>query len=369
MPAAARAAPSASGIDVQWDQVDKRKFLTYGSISVFIVRWLLVKTRMQVGRSPSQRVFSTLAQIGRKEGVRALYSGFSVSIFGAVPAQLVYISTYELVKSKVAEGAPLAGLYDEASSSFVSNLVGGATASLTSQFVVVPIDVVAQRLMIQTRDKSQSLFGKSSRPNSAPNTPSPPRPSPSGSSAPQYPHYRSGIHVVRHILSTEGARGLYRGFFSSLFTYMPSSAIWWATNSVARRNLNYAVYGTPSAKEGASRAADDDDDDGSRPYNEYDIPVSVLKRPPADLAVLALSGVAAGFTSAFLTNPLDTIKTRIQTGAGRSLLAVVADLWRQDGAAGFMKGVRARMLSTVPTSTLLIFSYEIVKSLSVKDPS
>lgn len=147
-------APAASGLDVDWNAIDKKRFLGLGSLSVFFVRFLvypfsLVKTRMQVGKSGSQRVFSTIKDIGRSEGLRALYSGFSVSIFGAVPAQLVYISTYELVKSKVAALAPVGliagGAYDEATKAFISNLAGGACASLTSQVVVVPIDVVAQR--------------------------------------------------------------------------------------------------------------------------------------------------------------------------------------------------------------------------------
>jgi solute carrier family 25 protein 44 len=146
--------PAASGLDVDWEIIDKKRFLGFGSISVFIVRFLvypfsLVKTRMQVGRAESQRVFATIRDISGREGLRALYAGFSVSIFGAVPAQLVYISTYELVKSRVAgmtpQGVFAGGVYDEATKAFTSNLVGGACASLASQFVVVPIDVVAQR--------------------------------------------------------------------------------------------------------------------------------------------------------------------------------------------------------------------------------
>lgn len=145
--------PPASGLDVDWTQIDRRKFLSYGSISVFLVRFLvfpfsLVKTRMQTGRTGSQRVFKTIGEIASKEGFRALYSGFSVSIFGAIPAQLVYISAYELVKSKVANLAAEGKLgvgTDEAARALVSNLMGGAAASLASQVVVVPVDVVAQR--------------------------------------------------------------------------------------------------------------------------------------------------------------------------------------------------------------------------------
>jgi solute carrier family 25 protein 44 len=221
--------------------------------------------------------------------------------------------------------------------------------------------------MIQTRSKAGAgLAAHTTLPNGS-----------------EFPPYRNGVHVLRHILATEGFVGLYRGFFSSLATYMPSSALWWATNAIARRNLNWLVYGSTGAADGRNERhprlelanADDpretDEESDSHPWNEYDIPDSVLSRPPADLAILASSGIAAGFVSAFLTNPLDVLKTRIQTrtGGGRTDFAgVVRELWMRDGVPGFFRGVRARMMSTVPTSTLLIFSYELVKSLSVKVP-
>lgn len=232
--------------------------------------------------------------------------------------------------------------------------------------------------MIQTRAKASSGAAKpASQAAFNPNTPAAAARTFSTAAAPQpeFPHYRNGIHVLRHILETEGGRGLYRGFFSSLMTYMPSSAIWWATNAIARRNLNWAVYGMPSADTHPQAVAtigeDEDEETLSHPWNEYDIPDSVLARPPADLAILALSGIAAGFTSAFLTNPLDVLKTRIQTrntGSGSGMIGAFKELLRSDGVPGCFRGVRARMMSTVPTSTLLIFSYELVKSLSVKSP-
>lgn len=175
-----------------------------------------------------------------------------------------------------------------------------------------------------------------------------------------YPYYPTSFHALRHILQVEGASGLYRGFFSSLITYMPSSAIWWASNALARRHLNYWIYGDA----GGLQQPEDDEQEG-HPWNEMDLPPRLLSRPPRDLAVLALSGIFAGLTSAMLTNPLDVLKTRIQTSA-LPFSTVLKNLLATEGPWGLARGVRARMLSTVPTSTLLIFSYEVVKSLSVR---
>ena len=37
---------------------------------------------------------------------------------------------------------------------------------------------------------------------------------------------RSGLKVMQHIVRNEGIFGLYRGFGASLFTFVPSSAVW-----------------------------------------------------------------------------------------------------------------------------------------------
>ena len=37
---------------------------------------------------------------------------------------------------------------------------------------------------------------------------------------------RSGLRVMQHIVRNEGIFGLYRGFGASLFTFVPSSAVW-----------------------------------------------------------------------------------------------------------------------------------------------
>ena len=60
----------------------------------------------------------------------------------------LYLGTLEATKAEVAERTSGLGLSPVTSGS-VTNFVGGAAASLASQLVVVPVDVVSQRLMIQ----------------------------------------------------------------------------------------------------------------------------------------------------------------------------------------------------------------------------
>jgi solute carrier family 25 uncoupling protein 8/9 len=47
----------------------------------------------------------------------------------------------------------------------------------------------------------------------------------------------------------------------------------------------------------------------------------------------------AGLVTTTITNPLDVVKTRMFVSGGRysGALACAADVWRRDGAPGFMK--------------------------------
>lgn len=51
---------------------------------------------------------------------------------------------------------------------------------------------------------------------------------------PTFPHLHShanGLTMATHIIRQEGILGLYRGFFVSLATYTPHTAIWWSCYS------------------------------------------------------------------------------------------------------------------------------------------
>jgi len=324
-------------IDKDWKTLDKWKFYTLGSTSIFLVRavvypFSLAKTKMQVGLEKTQRVFPTMINLVKSDGVSALYRGFPVSIVGAIPAQLVYISAYELAKSTFKER--MRGMND-GRLNVASNFVGGACASLASQFVVVPVDVLSQRLMIQQKGPTQL----------------------------------NGWSLAKSIVQQEGFRGLYRGYFPSLTTYLPSSSIWWATNASVRHFLARRFPdGPPPVQEFEYPV-------GESAYLEYPIiPKKRLGKSNSEIAQLAVSGMVAGAVSAIATHPMDTIKTQFQTRASgarrgsewRQMKELAKELWATQGWHGFTRGIRARVVASMLPSTLLIFSYEIVKTLSAK---
>lgn len=127
----------------------------------------------------------------------------------SLPPQ-VYLSTLEVSKSVTNS---LLHRYDMGDTAAVgaASFVGGAMASLSSQLIVVPIDVVAQRLMI---------MGGGPPPGADPNA----RAAAAAEAAAR--HHTSGLALARSIVAAEGVRGLYRGFGASLAMFVPNSAIW-----------------------------------------------------------------------------------------------------------------------------------------------
>lgn len=208
-----------------------------------------------------------------------------------------------------------------------ANLVGGAMASLSSHVITVPLDVVAQRQMIRTgQQRELAAAGQRAAALVKP----------------------GGLAMARHILETEGFRGMYRGLGASIATYVPTSGIWWASYGVWQSVIWEALEG--GAEKGAQRS------DGRV------------------IAVQTASGVLSGCSAAALTNPLDVIKTRIQTRRAEPGLrqlgwtATAVQLAEREGWRGFYRGVAPRMFSSSLWGTAMVSAYEFLKRVCVLPP-
>lgn len=91
--------------------------------------------------------------------------------------------------------------------SFYTYFVGGMIAEAISCSVFVPVDVIKERLQVQTS------FSQ-------------PSPSSSSSKSPSIAVYNSSYDAFRTIARTEGFRGVYKGYFATLACFGPFSAIY-----------------------------------------------------------------------------------------------------------------------------------------------
>nr|VDC78831.1 unnamed protein product [Brassica rapa] len=304
--------------EINWDKLDKRRFYVNGAglftgVTVALYPVSVVKTRLQVASRDiaEKSAFSVIKGILKNDGVPGLYRGFGTVITGAVPARIIFLTALETTKiSAFKLVAPLE--LSEPTQAAIANGIAGMTASLFSQAVFVPIDVVSQKLMVQ----GYSGHAK----------------------------YTGGIDVATKIIKSYGVRGLYRGFGLSVMTYSPSSAAWWASYGSSQRVIWSRLLGYGS-----------------------DSKATAAPSQSKIVLVQALGGIIAGATASSITTPLDTIKTRLQVMGHQenrpSAKKVVKDLIAQDGWKGFYRGLGPRFFSMSAWGTSMILTYEYLKRL------
>ncbi|CCC09432.1 hypothetical protein SMACR_08313 [Sordaria macrospora] len=255
-----------------------------------------VKTRMQIVNSNPAAVYNGVIQstyrIASTEGVFSLWRGMSSVIAGAGPAHAVYFATYEAVKHLM--GGNKVGEHH-----FLAAATSGACATIASDALMNPFDVIKQRMQIQNSAKM----------------------------------YRSMVDCAKYVYKNEGLGAFYVSYPTTLSMTVPFTA------------LQFLAYETISTS--------------MNPTKKY------------DPATHCLAGAVAGGFAAALTTPMDVIKTMLQTrGAAqdtevRAVSGFVAGcklLYRREGVKGFFKGLKPRVLTTMPSTAICWSAYEASKA-------
>jgi hypothetical protein len=268
-----------------------------------------LKARVQAASPPFAAaaarggVFPVLRALLRAEGVAGLYRGFTVAVVGGVPASCLYFTTYELAKRTVAGrgggggGAP-------------AHLAAGMAAEAVSCLIYVPVDVVKERLQVRALGGGGGLAGAA---------------------------------------RGEGLLGLYRGYWATVGSFGPFSALYFALYEAFRAQALKvtAVHGGGGGGGGGAQL-------------------------PAWLQALAAGGAGAG--ASLLTNPLDLVKLRLQVwraGGAEGIGAPYKGLWdglrrvaREEGARGLLRGAPVRMCFHAASTCVSMSMYEELKHVA-----
>lgn len=256
----------------------------------------------------------------------------------------VYLTTLEWTKSEVGKAVGEMGVTGPAAAG-LANFAGGALASLATQSVTVPIDVISQKQIVHgdetvvARHQQHRVPGQAAarpaaaapvgqgKPAAAQPASSPAAaataaaPSgavdaasaaarspgaastsgrPAGAAAAQGASETAAAAVVRRIgpvqmvrliIKEEGLAGLYRGFLPSVATFVPSSAVWWGAYG-AYQKMIWSLL-----SDSGSGPAESDGELQHRPHTTGTV-----------VGVQTASSVLAGCTSSIVTTPLDLIK-------------------------------------------------------------
>ena len=150
--------------------------------------------------------------------------------------------------------------------------------------------------------------------------------------------------TVMRTAATAGPRVLYAGFVPFLLRTIPLDALQFCVYE--------ALQSVRERTEASASAAADARGESSPP--------PVLSEAVTDML---LGGIAGG-VSAFLTMPLDCIKTHINCGPQKGDLSVVSAarmIWTASGPRGFFAGTSSRLLERVPSCAVYWLAAEATR--------
>ncbi|XP_059668061.1 uncharacterized protein LOC132313350 [Cornus florida] len=285
------------------DGLEFWQFMIAGSIAGSVEHMAMfpvdtLKTRMQaIGPSSCPSSSLTLRQslgsILKLEGPAVLYRGIAAMGLGAGPAHAVYFSVYEYSKKF---------LSTENRNNSAAHAVSGVCATVVSDAVITPMDMVKQRLQLKSSP------------------------------------YKGLGDCVRRVLVEEGIGAFYKSYRTTVVMNAPFTAVHFATYEAAKRGLmevspesasedeTLVVHATAGAVAGALAAA-------------VTTPLDVVKTQ------LQCQGVCG-----------------CDRFSSSSIGDVVRSIVQKDGYGGLMRGWIPRMLFHAPAAAICWSTYEAAKT-------
>ena len=190
---------------IEWHHLEKKKYFLFMNVYMFSTNAVLfpvelIKTRLQLQRTKAlyNHTFDVAYKTVKHEGFLGLYKGFPVNQLAILTGHL-YSTSYEVTREHLS-------IFQNACRGFIA----GGLAAVIEQSFINPVDVIAQRLMVEGQGQRQR-------------------------------HHRPSKIVVKHVLREHGISGFYRGFTASLMVEGLWSAIWWASYSVCLDTISQMV--------------------------------------------------------------------------------------------------------------------------------
>jgi hypothetical protein len=252
-----------------------------------------------------------------KEGIRGLYKGLPVSVLGSIPACVLYFGSYEFFKKH----SLLVKNFSD--SEFLIYFLGGMFAETISCLIFVPVDVIKERMQVQSSLKTFD--------------------------------YKNDLDALLTILRQEKLRGLYKAYGATVMSFGPMSAFYFMFYEYLK-----GFFVRNDAKTYIQRVKNEDIDK----LKDYKLDISFKES-------LICSGLASA-GACFITNPLDLVKLRMQVQRAssdykpenrqyRNMVHGLFVIIQNEGLKGLLRGSMARAAHMAPTGAISMTMLELFK--------
>ncbi|KAL7496769.1 hypothetical protein ACHAWT_004916 [Skeletonema menzelii] len=339
-----------------------------------------VKARLQAPSSSFAAYrgpIDALIQTYRHEGIRSLYGGFGAVIVGGewtqstldfdlyetkiecksdpqfdhffsneigTPGTVLYLTGYAYFRDAFSSlasnwGGSSGSTFNNSNNKpilshgqeFAVHFSSGMLAEAVTCIVYVPVDVVKERMQVQSRESLVSHNDSLRKPQSY--------------------HYNGSLDALQQIIRTEGMKGIYRGYWATLASFGPFSALYFVFYERCKVWSKEMLQKNKTGHANAQRM-----DDGDLP-----------------LHYLIACSAGAGALASWLTSPLDLAKLRLQVQRGQTAAAAntiqttqyqgMFDCLQAAYKKGeLFRGAGARVLHFAPATTVTMTAYEKCKN-------
>jgi len=136
----------------------------------------------------SNLMWRTIKETYQNEGLAGLYRGIGIATLGSAPALALFFTSYEYAKIQFRKSNALQNNEN------LKNFLCGLFAETVSCVLWVPIDVIKERLQVQSNLKSFQ--------------------------------YKNAVDAIFQISKVEGLRGLYRAYGATILSFGPFSGLY-----------------------------------------------------------------------------------------------------------------------------------------------
>ncbi|KAM7278723.1 hypothetical protein ACFE04_005857 [Oxalis oulophora] len=279
-----------------------------------------IKTRVQsqailTSTQTQKGLLQMISTVWVRDGFKGFYRGVAPGITGSLATGATYFGFIESTKTWIEESHPHLGGH-------WAHFIAGGVGDTLGSFVYVPCEVIKQRMQVQGTSASWNTGNQ------------------------MYGYYTGMFQAGNSIFREQGIKGLYAGYGSTLARDVPFAGL-----MVCEKKLLYRL------KVMFYESLKDASEYGKKKWN-------LTHQISNSVEGLVLGGLAGGL-SAYLTTPLDVIKTRMQVQGStvryKSWFDAIHKIWRTEGAKGMFRGSVPRVTWYIPASALTFMAVEFLR--------
>jgi hypothetical protein len=248
-----------------------------------------------------------IKRIYAQDGFQGFYRGISAPVVGAAFENACLFSAFGQMKRM------LTGTDKVELMTISEVIVAGGGAGLLVANVLTPVELLKCKMQVQTNINVNTITGTGG----------------GASSNPSSVIYRSPWHCATEIFKTEGLRGLFKGYNSTIMREVPGNMAWFGAYETAVRAMTPAGH----------------------------------TRDQVPLYMNALSGGIGGVFYWLSMFPIDTIKSRQQSGLGLgnsngSFSSTFKIIFKEAGVRGLYAGLGITLSRAIPSNAVIFTAYE-----------